>query len=175
MTTYKYVGITIVENFSLKSHIDHLVRKLKLVLGFFFRNKSCFSFNARKWLVAATLLPLLDCGDVLYMNASAHSLHLLDVVYHGTLYSLVNWLSLPMRRTLHFIHKSILGLLPIYLSTYMSCKQCFHGLCSQGFIHLSISSVPTKFGKKAFSYSGTHYSRSWSYPAWFSKRILNFC
>ena len=50
-------------------------------LGFVFRNKACFSTSARTRLVAATCLPLLDYGDVVHMNASAHSLHLLDAVY----------------------------------------------------------------------------------------------
>ena len=85
VATYKYLGTTMDETLSFKCHIDQLLRKLKLKLGFFFRNKSCFSFNARKRLVAATFLPLLDYGDVVYMNASAHSLHLLDAVYHGAL------------------------------------------------------------------------------------------
>ncbi len=83
------------------------------------------------------------------------------LTHHCTLYSSVSWSSLSMHRTLHwynFIYKSILGLLPTYLSTYMSRKQCCLSLCSQGFITFSIPSVHTEFGKKAFSYSAP--------PAW---------
>jgi len=127
VATYKYLGITLDDSLSFKCHIDQLLKKLKLKLGFFFRNKACFSFNARKRIVAATFLPLLDYGDVVYINASAHSLHLLDAAYHGslrfitgcktlthhcTLYSLTDWSSLSMRRTTHwylFIYKSIIG------------------------------------------------------------------
>lgn len=38
----------------------------------------------RKKLVAATFfLPALDYSDMIYMNDSARSLHLLDFVHHG--------------------------------------------------------------------------------------------
>lgn len=114
-------------------------------LGFYFRNKSCFSFVSKKRLVAATFIPLLDYGDVLYMNACSTSLHMLDAIYHCalryitgckslthhcTLYTKVGWLSLSARRLLHwyiFIYKAIIGLLPSYLCT--------------------------EFGKRAFMYS----------------------
>ena len=43
VTSYKYLGTLIDENLSFKLHINKLVSKLKLKLGFFFRNKSCFS------------------------------------------------------------------------------------------------------------------------------------
>lgn len=56
-----------------------------LKLGFFFMNWSCFSFIARKRLVNATFLPFLDYIGIIYMNASAHYLHLLDSVHHGAL------------------------------------------------------------------------------------------
>ena len=171
VNTYRYLGITIDDNLCFKPHIDNLLRKLKLKLGFFFRNKACFSTSARKRLVAATFLPLLDYGDVVYMNASAHSLHLLDAVYHGalrfitnckplthhcTLYSLVNWTSLSMRRSLHcykLIYTAMLGLLPLYISTYISHKQYSYSLRSQNDITLSVPSVRTVLGKKAISYS----------------------
>ena len=144
---------------------------------------------ARKWLVATTFLPLLDYMDVLYMNASAQSLYLLDAAYHGvlrfrtsckslthhcSLYSLVNCSSLSMSRTLrwyNFIYKSILGLLPTYLSTYMSHKQCCHSLRCQDFITLSIHSVHTELGRsrawpiyRLADNIGQHLGSDWVIP-----------
>lgn len=101
-------------------------------MGFYFRNKSCFSFETKRRLVAATFLSVLDYGDVIYMNASITSLKLLDTVYHGalrfitnfralthqcSLYDRVGWSALSTRRLNHwyiFIYKAILGLLPPY-------------------------------------------------------------
>ena len=105
------------------------------------------------------------------MNAPANRLHLLDAVYHGalrfitgckpithhcTLYTLVNWSSLSMRRTIHwyiFIYKSIIGLLPPYLTSYLSRNQSSYSLRSRDIITFSIPSVRTEHGKKAFSFS----------------------
>ena len=83
--SYKYLGILIDDNLSFKCHIDKLVSKLKLKLGFFFRNKSCFSFQVRKHLITTTFLPLLDYGDLLFMNAPDQYLKKLDTVYHCAL------------------------------------------------------------------------------------------
>ena len=69
-TTYKYLGFLIEQNFSFKLHTENVVSKLKIKLGFFYRNKSCFSFRTMKHLISATFLPVLDYGDLLYMNAS---------------------------------------------------------------------------------------------------------
>lgn len=61
---YKYLGIVIDDSLTFKPLIDKLVKKLKLKLGFFFRNKTCFSFGVKKRLVSATFLSVLDYGDV---------------------------------------------------------------------------------------------------------------
>lgn len=84
-------------------------------------------------MVAATFLPVLNYGDLLYMNAPGNCLRFLDSVYHGavrfvmgyrslihhwTLYALVEWPFLAARRLMHwytFIYKAILGLFPHYL------------------------------------------------------------
>jgi len=47
---YKYLGITINDKLSFGSHITNLKRKFKIKLGFYLRNKFCFSFNVRKRL-----------------------------------------------------------------------------------------------------------------------------
>ena len=85
VSSYKYLGFLIDDALSFKLHIQQLVKKLKLRLGFYFRNKSCFSFAAKKRLVAGIFLSLMDYGDVLYMHASSQCLHSLDSVYHGAL------------------------------------------------------------------------------------------
>ena len=62
---YKYLGIIIDQSLSFTLHVQGLVKKLKLKLGFFFRTKSCLSIKAKKQLVNATLLTVLDYGDIL--------------------------------------------------------------------------------------------------------------
>jgi len=85
VSTYKYLGFHIDGDLSFKTHISSLVSKLKVKLGFYYRNRACFSSGARKYLVSATFLPLLDYGDILYMHASATCLRSLDTVYHSAL------------------------------------------------------------------------------------------
>jgi len=53
VSSYIYLGLLIDDYLSFKHHIQQLVKKLRLRLCFYFRNKSCFSFNAKKRLVAA--------------------------------------------------------------------------------------------------------------------------
>jgi len=68
---YKYLGIWLDDCLTFKFHVNNLL-KLRVRLGFFYRNKSCFSLEARKRLVTVTFLPVLDYGDLLYMNAPAN-------------------------------------------------------------------------------------------------------
>ena len=67
VSSYKYLGIWIDEKLSFNVHISNLLKKLKLKMGFYFRNKSCFTFSAKKKLVEATFLSVIDYGDILYM------------------------------------------------------------------------------------------------------------
>ncbi len=115
-------------------------KKLRIKLGFYFRNKFCFSFNVRKKLVTATFLPMLDYGDVVYQFAPSYLLSSLDAVYHGALrfisdckssthhcllYNRVGWSSLLIRRKMHWyliIYKAILGMLPSYLCCLIKQK-----------------------------------------------------
>ncbi len=82
---YKYLGIIVNDALSFNSHITQPKKKLKIKLGFYFRNKFCFSFNVRKKLVTTTFLPVLDYGDVVYQFAPSYLLSSLDAVYHGAL------------------------------------------------------------------------------------------
>ncbi len=57
---------------------------MKIKLGFYLRNKFCL-FNARKNLVSATFLSVLDYVDVVYQFGPSYLLSTLDAVYHGAL------------------------------------------------------------------------------------------
>lgn len=118
VSNYKYLGFLIDHELSFKAHIVSLVTKLRIKIGFYYRNKSCFSLQARKYLVSATFLPLLDYGDVLYMTASAKCLQSLNTVYHCALRFVTGcsrlthhcdlnaksgWPSLSVRRYLHWL------------------------------------------------------------------------
>lgn len=74
VSEYKYLGTIIDDTLHFSSHINYLKQKLKKQLGFYCRNKSCFSFNARKKLVSATFLPILDYGNVVYRHALSYLL-----------------------------------------------------------------------------------------------------
>uniref|UniRef100_A0A8C1PPA9 Reverse transcriptase domain-containing protein n=1 Tax=Cyprinus carpio TaxID=7962 RepID=A0A8C1PPA9_CYPCA len=133
VSSYKYLGLWIDEKLTFKVHIDKLVRKLRVKLGFYFRNKSCFTLQARRKLISATFLPVFDYGDVIYMHAASTTLHTLDTVYHGALrfiinaksrthhcrlYEVTGFSSLGLHRWFHwhiFIYKAISGDLPAIL------------------------------------------------------------
>ena len=46
--SYKYLGILIDDSLTFQPHVQYLVKKLRLKLGFYFRNKMCFSNNVKK-------------------------------------------------------------------------------------------------------------------------------
>ncbi|KAL4006490.1 solute carrier family 24 (sodium/potassium/calcium exchanger), member 5 [Sarotherodon galilaeus] len=170
--TYKYLGILIDDSLTFKPHVENLVKNLKLKLRFYFQNKLCFSFNKKKRLVAATFLPVLDYGDILYMNASAQCLRMVDIVYHASLrfitnrkfqthhcelYSQVGWPALVSRRNSYlysFIYKAIPGLLPSYICSLLAMKHAGrYCLRPHGYLLLSVSFARTEFGKRAFVHS----------------------
>lgn len=167
--TYKYLGILIDDSLTFKPHVENLVKNLKLKLRFYFQNTLCFSFNTKKRLVAATFLPVLDYGDILYMNASAQCLRMVDSVYHASLrfitnckfqthhcelYSQVGWPALVSRRNSHlysFIFKAILGLLPSYICSLLVMKHAGrYSLRPHGYLLLSVPFARTELGKRAF-------------------------
>jgi hypothetical protein len=80
---YKYLGVWVDDKLSFTVHAENLIRKLKLKIGFCYRHKACFSFEARKELVQCTLRSVLDFSDVINMQASATTLRALDSVYHS--------------------------------------------------------------------------------------------
>ena len=171
VTKYKYLGFLLDTELSFKMHIENLVKKLRLKLGFFYRNRVCFSLRVRKLLVSSTFLPVVDYGDVLYMCASSKSLAALDTVYHSALrfftgcgrlthhcqlYSMSGWPSLSTRRETHWllmIYKALLGMVPPYLCSLLRRTENRYALRSSDIYFLSISRVRTELGKKAFSYA----------------------
>ncbi len=140
-------------------------------LGFFFRNKSCFSLQVRKHLILTTFVPLLDYGDLLVMKAPDTYLKKLDTVYHCalrfitgcgnlvhhcTLYATANCPSLSARRLsrwMVFIYKSLLGLVPTYLCSYMCRDSSHYSLRSQDVLRMLVPRANTDLGKKAFRYA----------------------
>ena len=55
VSSYKYLGIWLDDKLSFKVHVDNLVTKLKLKLGFSFRNKAF-----RLWLGRSLFRPLFS-------------------------------------------------------------------------------------------------------------------
>uniref|UniRef100_A0A3B3DM95 Reverse transcriptase domain-containing protein n=2 Tax=Oryzias melastigma TaxID=30732 RepID=A0A3B3DM95_ORYME len=166
---YKYLGVLIDNSLTFKPFMENLLKKLKLRLGFFYRNRLCFSFKAKKYLVNATFLSVLDYGDLFYMNAPASCLQKLDSVYHSSLrfisnckamthhcelYKRVGWPSLSSRRQYHwhiFIYKALAGLLPPYICELLKHRNLpSHSLRSNDQLLLSVPFARTEFGKKAF-------------------------
>lgn len=124
-------------------------------------------------------MSVLDYGDILYMHASAATLHPLDTVYHSALrfitgdnynthhcdlYSKVEWPSLSDRRDRHwilFVFKALTGLLPSYINSLVSFSASLHHTQSKDWITLQVPSVHTKLGKSCFSYCAP---ATWNHP-----------
>lgn len=53
VSSYKYRDIWLDDSLSFKTQVDNILKKLRLKLGLYFSNKSCFSFEARKRLIYA--------------------------------------------------------------------------------------------------------------------------
>lgn len=77
---------------NFKPHVLNPARKWKevgrkrLKLGFYLRNKSCFSLNVRKYIIAATFF-FFTCvgawGPAVHVHGSAQCLHMTNNVYHS--------------------------------------------------------------------------------------------
>ena len=136
-----------------------------------YRNKCCFSFGARKKIVQAVLLSVIDYGDILYMHANSSSLKMLDSVYHAALrfvsnsgfrthhcklYVKVGLSSLYTRRMEHwymFLYKAILHDLPPYLCSLMVPKTNSARITrSSSLIMYNVPRTRTTFGESAFKY-----------------------
>lgn len=120
--------------------IQQLVKKLKLQVSLFFRERSCFSF-------AATFMPLINCGDVLCMHATSQGLkstvfhralrfttNIKALTHYCTLYALVGWPVLTAGRQNHrqvFGYKSqLLSSILVRLYTCEKVKKLQSTLCN---------------------------------------------
>lgn len=61
ISQYRYLGFLIDESLTFVPHVQQLVKRLKVKLGFYFRINSCLSFEAKKRLVAATFMSFISC------------------------------------------------------------------------------------------------------------------
>lgn len=163
--TYKYLGIWLDENLSFKTHIEQLSRKLKIKLGFLYRNKQCLSIENRLQIVQTTFLSVLDYAETLKpLDALYHSaLRFITgdgyQTHHCILYEKVGWPSLSIRREQHcltFIYKAILNKLPFYLTALLKPKISVYSTRAQEHFILDIPFMNTELGKTAFFFFGPH-------------------
>jgi len=109
-------------------HVQDLVKKLKSKLGFFFRIKSCLSFES-----------ILEIHHKLKISHSS-----LFTVFLGRMV-------LPRHL---FIYKAVLGLLSPYLNTYIIPRSAgTYYLRPQNLFLLAVLKARTIFGKKAFNFA----------------------
>lgn len=95
------------------------IRSNKLCFFFFFQNKFCFSFEAKKFHVTATVYQFYRTGDLPCMNATDKCLWEIDIVHHAVLrfmtncraithhcnlYSQVGWPPLSTRKNVSLVH-----------------------------------------------------------------------
>ena len=169
--TYKYLGFWLDSSLSFKTHINTLLTKVRARIGFLYRNKASFTYEAKNTLVKMTILPILDYGDFIYRIATKTVLSKLDTIYHSAirfvtgapylthrcdLYSLIQWPSLHIRRQIHwfsYIYKSIIGKTPPYLSSLLNIATKSLNLRSSKYINLDLPSVRIDFGCHSFQYS----------------------
>ena len=131
VTSYKYLGVWLLDGSLSFQHISKLQAKVKYRLGFLYRNRSSFTATAKLTLIQMTNLPMLDYRDVSYRSAGKDTLDRLDVLYHlairfatnapyrthhCTLYSSINWYPVyRLQDPLVDAYKTLLGLTPPYL------------------------------------------------------------
>lgn len=130
LTTYNYLGIIINQNLSFQPHTANLVSKMFLLeKQILFLHPGEETLDFRNFF----FLPLLDYGDLLFMNAPDRCQRKQDTVYHCALRFITGYGSLKHRCTLYaaaklpslnvprlshwlvFIYKSLLGLLFVYI------------------------------------------------------------
>ena len=167
---YKYLAIWIEEKLSFKKHVDE-IKKLIIKLGFVYRNRACLSLHCRKQIIQSTFIPVIDYGDIIYINAATSVLKPLDTSYHNKLHSItsdsfdthihhilyhkVGWTSQKTHRSLYysvFVHKALLHELPIYLTSLLKYRNLHYNTRSQGWLMLETPHVSTELSKSTFSY-----------------------
>ena len=147
-------------------HIDELCKRLKIKLGFLYRNRT----NRRQIedKLCKLLMSVIDYGDIIYMHATASTLKSLDATYHYALrfimgasyrthhcvlYQNVGWTSESVRREQHalvFVYKALLNKPPSYLSS-LNIIIIIPKTRSQAWITLEAHAISTELGMAAFS------------------------
>lgn len=150
-------------------HVVNVAKQLKIKLGFYLRNKACFSLTDTFFF-----LPLLYYGDMFYI-----CLALSGLLYHSALHFITNaryfthhwnldhlsgWSSLSVYRQHHwyiFICKAINSSSPLYLShSQFSHSHPIIDIISGLIILFSVPTIKCEFGKVAFSYNAPS---SWNF------------
>ena len=114
------------------------------------------------------MLSVLDYGDVFYRHTTKALLQSLDSVYHSalrfithrnhsthhcTLYEMVGWPSLHIRRHKHWlilVFKAVVGQLPLYITSLLTVNRQEYNLRSSRYIILNVPLMTTELGKTAF-------------------------
>lgn len=70
---YKYLGIWLDSCLSFSQHINRFQSKIQSKLGFLYRMRTSITSSVRKTLVQMTILPMLDYGDIIYIDQLLNS------------------------------------------------------------------------------------------------------
>lgn len=170
-------GFLLDRELSFKAHIDQLISKLKVKLGFFYRNKASFIPQSQetKYLQCFCLSLICFCLSlimVMYnMCSSSKCLQSMNSVYHCALryvtarshlthccecYVKSDWPSLRVRRYtrwLILVYKALLGLVPAYLSMLVQRTKRRYALPSCNVRHQTVPLVRTEMENKAFVFA----------------------
>ena len=117
----------------------------------FYRNRSCLSLSSRKQMIQSTFIPVIDYGVIVYLNAAATVLKLLDTVYrsfitgdrfsihHSILYQKEGWPYLEVSQinalySFCFIQPSCINL--PYLTSLLIYRRTSYQTRSRGWLTL---------------------------------------
>ncbi len=170
VSSYRYLGFVLEEDLSFKLHVKQLLSKLRLRGCFIFGIVPVFHSRLRE-VGGSYLLTCLRLWRFFYRNTTKALLQSLDSVYHSALrfitrtnyythhcalYEMVGWPSLHLRRYKHWlilVYKTIVGQLPLYMTSLLTVNSQGYNLRSSRYILLNVPLMKTEFGKTAFIYS----------------------
>ena len=121
---YKYLGVWVDDKLSFTVHVENMIRKLKLKIGFYYRHKACFSFMARKELVRCTLL-----------SAGHH------------------WPCVGLNTGIHWFIRPFWLKMPFYLCSFLVRSVNKYQLRSHSDLLLKVPKIRTGHGRNSFSFS----------------------
>ncbi|MEE6472912.1 hypothetical protein FKM82_009775 [Ascaphus truei] len=142
VTSFKYLGLWFDSHLTFGMHIDTLTTKTYAKLGVLYRNKSSLSLLVRKRIAQQMLMPIIDCGDIVYGSAPQTHLSKLDTLYnsicrfvlqcnynthHCEMLKELDWSTLESRRKVHLsclAFKFFMGKLPSYLNKLLTPTTC---------------------------------------------------